>query len=435
MGEATPDEELEVVVVDSRESEVRVYNGEVESHTTADSQGVGVRIIKDHRQGFAYAGSLEEAMLKRVVSEARDNVSFGTQDEHLKLAVPDGVDRTPLELVDESLLSVGSEKKIELATKLEASVLEGHPAIIGVETAEYSDNFSAAAIASTNGISQTAKDSSCHLMTYALASQDGETETGFGYSVGRNIDELDYQKAASDSVERATRLLGAKKPDSFTTDVILDPWVTAQLLSIIGGTLSGEAVAKQRSLFANRMGESVAADCVNLADDPINIKAPSATEIDGEGLATRKNSLIKDGVLEKFVHNSYTASRLGTVSTGSAVRGYSSTPAVGCMALSLTPGEKAQSELISGLKSGVLVQGVSGLHSGVNPISGDFSTGAEGLLVKDGELAGPIREFIVSSTLQRMLLNIEEVGSDIEWLPMNSSGLSLLIKDVTISGD
>lgn len=432
---ALSDEELEVVVVDSKESEVRVYGGEVEAHTSANSQGVGVRVIKDQRQGFAFAGSLEPEMVKGVLEEARSNVEFGTQDEHIHLAKPDGVARKSLDLLDDSLREVDSDAKIDLALKLEKAVLEGHPSIIGVETVEYGDACSSAAIASTNGVRETASDGGCHLVAYSLASQDSTTETGFGYSIGRNLDELDYVKAAEQAVDRATRLLGAKKPKSFTTDIVLDPWVTAQFLSIIGGTLSGEAVVKGRSLFANRLGDKVAADCVELIDDPTNPKAPSATEIDGEGLATRQNSLIQNGVLKQFVHNSYTASRFGTSSTGSAVRGYSSLPGVGCMALSLLPGKKSQSEIISQMDKGVLIQEVSGLHSGVNPVSGDFSTGAEGLMIEGGELREPVREFIVSSTLQRMLTNIVEVGGDLEWLPMNSSGLSLLIKEVTIAGE
>lgn len=432
---ASADEELEVVVVDSKESEVRVYGGEVESHTSATSQGVGVRIIKEHRQGFAYSGSLESGVAEKVLAEARSNVEFGTQDEHLKLARPDGIKRQEMDLFDEALLEVDSDTKIDLAMNLEKAVLEGHPAIIGVETAEYGDNFSSAAIVSTTGIREMARDSSCHLIAYSLASQDSETESGFGYSVGRNLNDLDYVKAAEEAVQRATRLLGAKKPNSFTADIVLDPWVTAQFLSIVGGTLSGEAVVKGRSLFANRLGDGVAADCVDIIDDPTNYMAPSATEIDGEGLATRKNHLIEKGVLKQFVHNSYTASRLDTSSTGSAIRGYSSTPGVGCMALSLVPGKKSQEEIISQVSNGVLIQEVSGLHSGVNAVSGDFSTGAEGLMINNGELGEPVREFIVSSTLQRMLANILEVGCDLEWLPMNSSGLSLLIKEVTISGE
>ena len=430
---AKPGEEVEAVVMDSSETEVRVYEGEVESHTSAVSQGLGIRVIKDQCQGFAYTGTLDPKMTEQTLLEARANADFGTPDEYLALAEPDGVEYAELDLFAD--FNSNSDEKIAMASKLEAEVKAGHKSIFGVETAEYGDVSATAAVASTTGIRRYSRESFCHLAAYALAREGEDTQSGFGYSVGRKIQDLDLDKAAKDAVDRSTRLLGAVKPKSMRTDIILDPWVTAQFLSIIGGTLSGEAVLKGRSLFADRIGESVAADCVELTDNPTNPKSPSATEIDGEGLATRPNELIKDGILQQFLHNSYTARRMGTISTGSAVRGYSSTPGVGCQALALKPGSKSQEELLKEVSEGVLIQGVSGLHSGVNPVSGDFSTGAEGLMVKGGELAEPVREFTVASTLQKMLLEIQAVGSDLEWLPMGSAGMSLWIKNATISGD
>jgi PmbA protein len=216
---------------------------------------------------------------------------------------------------------------------------------------------------------------------------------------------------------------------------VLAPYVTAQLLGILGSTLSGEAVLKGRSLFADRLGELVAPEWFTLVDDPTVIEAFTASEVDGEGLATRRNVLIGDGVVRGFLHNSYTARRTGQRSTGSAVRGgFKSTPGVGAQALSLTPGSRTQAELIAGVDHGLLVQDVSGLHSGVNPVSGDFSTGAEGLMIRNGALAEPVRELTIASTLLKMLHDVVAVGSDLEWLPMNASGVSLVVADVTLSG-
>ena len=149
---------------------------------------------------------------------------------------------------------------------------------------------------------------------------------------------------------------------------------------------------------------------------------------------SRRNVLIEGGVLQKFVHNAYTARRAGTVSTANAVRGFSSTPSVGCRALSLVPGTKSQAELLADLGEGVLISSVSGLHSGVNPVSGDFSTGAEGLRISGGALGEPLREFTVASSLQRMLSEVAAVGADVEWLPMSAAGVSLVVHGVTVSG-
>ena len=121
--------------------------------------------------------------------------------------------------------------------------------------------------------------------------------------------------------------------------------------------------------------------------------------------------------------------------TGNGSRGgFKSTPGCGCLALSLAPGTKSQAELIAGISDGVLIQQVQGLHSGVNTVSGDFSTGAAGLMIRYGQLGEPVREFTIASTLQRMLLDIVEVGGDLEWLPSRSSGLSLVIEGVSVSG-
>jgi PmbA protein len=241
--------------------------------------------------------------------------------------------------------------------------------------------------------------------------------------------------AASDAARRATRLLGGTKPASGRFTVVLDPFVTAQFVAILGGTLSGEAVQKGRSLFADRLGEDVGVAALTLVDDPTNPLAYTASETDGEGLASRRNALIENGVLQQFVHNAYTARRAGSTSTGSAVRGgFKSTPGVGCRALSLAPGAQQQPELLAAVGDGVLISSVIGLHSGVNPVSGDFSTGAEGLRITDGEIGEPLREFTIASTIQRMLKDVVAVGADVEWLPMSAAGVSLVINDVTISG-
>ncbi|HEY3485346.1 MAG TPA: metallopeptidase TldD-related protein, partial [Ilumatobacteraceae bacterium] len=217
--------------------------------------------------------------------------------------------------------------------------------------------------------------------------------------------------------------------------VVLDPFVTAQFLGIIGGTLNGEAVVKGRSLFRDRLGEQVASPLVTLVDDPTDARAYTATDVDGEGLAARRNVLIDEGTLRMFVHSAYSARRAGTVSTGNAVRGgFASTPGVGCLALQLRPGTRSQAEIVADIDDGLLVQSVSGIHSGVNPISGDFSTGAAGLLIRNGEIGAPVREFTIASTLQRMLLDVVEVGGDVDWLPMRAAGVSLVIRDVTMSG-
>ena len=434
VGLAVAGEQLEVVVVHENETEARAYEGEVESLTVAESRGVGVRVVSGSRQGFAYTGTLDRDAVDEALAEARDNMSFATPDEHCGVAEPDGVDAADLDLYRVSLADHPTDEKVAIALELERLTLSVDDRITGIESAEYSDSISETAVATTTGIRAASRETGCFLSAYALAGQDGETQTGFGFSLGREPGDLDIEIAAREAAERATRMLGSVKPPSGRLTVVLDPWVSAQFLGIVGGTLSGEMVQKGRSLFADRLGDDVAAPGVTLIDDPTDVCAFTASATDGEGLATRRNVLIAGGRLDQFVHNSQTARRAGTVSTGSAVRGYSSTPGAGVRAVSVVPGALSQADLVAGIDDGILIQGVSGLHSGVNPVSGDFSTGAEGIRIRGGEMAEPVREFTIASTIQRMLLDIEAIGCDLQWLPMKAAGVTLVIGELTISG-
>jgi len=431
---AGPGEQVEAVVVRGLETEIKVHSGDVESLSSAQSQGVGVRVVRDGRQGFAYAGSLDADAVLQTLAEARDNLTFATFDEHAGLAEPDGVVPPVLDLHRAGLGDVTPADKVALALELERAVFAADRRISGLESAEYADSLSEAAIASTTGVRSVGRETSCWLATYAMAAEGADIQTGFGFSVGREPAELDPQRAARDAADRATRMLGATQPASGRFTVVLDPWVTAQLLSIIGHTLDGDAVQKGRSFLADRLGEQVASPMLTLVDDPTDVRAFTATDVDGEGLAARRNELLVDGVLRMFVHNAHSARRAGTVSTGNAVRGFRSTPSVGCLALSLVGGTADPAAIIAGIDDGVLVQDVAGLHSGVNPVSGDFSTGAEGLRIRNGELAEPVREFTIASTLQRMLRDVLAVGGDHTFLPMNATGVSLAVADVTVSG-
>ena len=434
VSKAADNEQIEAVAVYSRETEVRAYEGEIESLTAAESHGVGIRVVKDGRQGFAHAGTFTSEDLVETLSEARDNLKFATPDEFCGITDSDGIKPAVLDVYNDELSKVSTEEKVAMALELERCTREKDSRIIGVESADYSDSISESAVVTNTGIYALSKETGCSLTTYSLAEENGETQTGFGYSIGRRLDDLNIEKAAVDAVDRATRMLGATKPPSGRFTVVLDPWVSAQFLGIVGGTLNAESVQKGRSLFAGRQGEEVAHPSINLVDDPTNPESFTATSTDGEGLATRRNVLIENGRLNQFVHNSYTARKDGTSSTGSAIRGYSSTPGVGVQALAVTPGELSPEDLISQVSDGVLVQGVSGLHSGVNPVSGDFSTGAEGLRIRDGQLAEPVREFTIASTIQKMLSDVNGIGNDLQWLPMRAAGVTLVIGELTVSG-
>lgn len=431
---ARPGEQVEAYVGRDLSTDVRIYGGEVEHFVSAQSEGIGIRVIRDGRTGTSSCGSLDPREIAEVLEEARDNLVYGEPDEWAGLAVPDGVDVVPQNLWNDALASLDTTRKIELAKELERLTL-ARDSRIRVDDSNYSDSFSEAAVATTTGIRVSGRENGCYVSVGTMADDGDETQTGFGFSVGRDAELLDLDKASLEAVERATRLLGATKPATRRVTVVLDPYVTAQFLGIIGGTLNGDSVVKGRSLFAQRIGEQVATPLLTLVDDPTNPLAFTATDIDGEGLAARRNALIEEGVLKTFVQSSYSARRMGVSTTGNGIRGgFGSVPSAGCLALQILPGQRAQQDIIADISDGLLIQQVQGLHSGVNPVSGDFSTGAAGLVIRNGQVAEPVREFTIASTLQRMLLDIAEVGGDLEWLPMRATGVSLVIHDVTVSG-
>jgi PmbA protein len=434
-GRARFGEQVEAYAARGRSTEVKVFEGEVESLSSAESAGVGVRVIVDHRQGFAYAGSLDEQVVAETLDEARDNAGWGTPDEALGLSSGDGVLPADLHLWRDELVAFPADRKVALALDLERLVRAGDGRIRQVESAYWGDSASESAVATSTGIEASSARTNCYVSAYAIAGEGADTQTGGGYSVGRAPPDISLAEAAADAVERATRLLGARKPRSQRVTVVLEPRITATLLAVLGGTLNGESVLKGRSLFADRVGELVSVPALTLVDDPTDPDAYGAARFDAEGLACRRNVLIDDGVLRGFLYNTYAARRAGTRSTGSAVRaGFKSGPGVGARALTVAPGGLSPEEILAQVGDGLLVQSVSGIHSGVNPISGDFSVGAEGLLVHDGQLATPVREVTIASTLQRMLQNVVAIGNDVERLPSSATGLTLAIADVSMSG-
>ncbi len=432
---AEPGEQVEAVAAWSRDTEIRAFGGEVEHFVSATSSGIGVRVIREGRQGLSWVGVLDDVALSDCLAEARDNARFGSVDDDAGLAEPDGVEPTELVLYDERLERTPTEEKIRLAIELERAVLAGDSRMKGVESADYADAMSVTAIASTTGIHRSGADTSVYLGAYALAGDDDETTTGFGFSVARAVESLDPVGAARDAVERSVRLLGAGKVPSRRTTVLFDPYVTSQFLGLVVELLSGDSVLRGRSAFADRLGEQVAAPQLTLFDDAADPLAPTASDTDGEGLACRRVPLIESGELVGFLHNAYTGRASGTQSTGSAQRpSHRSAPSVGPYVTKAAPGQRSAADVLAEIDDGLMVLEVAGLHSGVNPVSGDLSVGVEGVMIRGGELAEGVREVTIGSTLQRMLMDIVDVGDDLTYFPWESTGVSLAIADMTVSG-
>jgi PmbA protein len=435
---AHPGEQIEAYVVRTRETDVAVFGGEVESLSVAGVEGIGVRVVADGRLGYAWAGTLDEDAIRETLAEARDNAMFSQPDRWVALASPSelgGADPPVLDLWSDDLEALGTDEKVRIALEVEAATKAVDPRVRGVESSGYGDAFVEHAVASSLGVSAAVRRTLCSAHSFAMAADGDETHTGYGTAAARSLADLDLEGVPRDAATRACRLLGATTPPTRRVPVVLDALVTQSLLGVLGAALDGEAVLKGRSMLCDRVGEQVASPHVQVVDDPTDPRALGASTHDAEGAPTRRNVLVADGVLRGFLHNVSTGRRAGVATTGSAVRaGFTSTPRVGPRALRFEPGVRTPGEIVASVSDGLYVQAVTGLHSGTNPVSGDFSVGAEGLLVRDGAFAEPVREVTIASTLQRMLLDVVEVGADLRFLPGSAAGVTLLVAEMTMAG-
>ena len=432
---AEPGEAVEAFAESSERSEVGVRKQEVESLEFSGSRGVGVRLIVDGRLGYAYAADPSRDEVLEAVKEARENARFGGADEFNHLPAPSAGDIPPMpELFREAQLQVSTHDKIERTKELERTATSTDPRVEKVEAARYGDAVSRVAIASTTGVSGTYERTDCWCVAVTLAVEGDETQTGFAFRLGRQADELEWQECGEEAAVRAAQQLGATKPASGKVPVVLDPYVATSFLGVLAGALTADAVQRGRSLFAERLGETVGAPIVSLVDDGTLLAGPSASPFDDEGVPTGRTALVDAGVLRGFLHNTYTALRGDAVSTGNASRaGYRSTPGVSTSNFFVEEGSTPIEELYRQAEGGVLIRSVSGVHSGANPISGDFSVGATGLRITDGEPGEPLREMTIASTIPDMLSGVTAVGDDLRFFSSTGSP-SILIGEMTVAG-
>ena len=426
-------EAVEAYAEESRRTEVKARKAEVEGLTFAESRGVGVRLFAGDRLGYAYAADPSPDEVREAVVRARENSGFATADEYNGL--PEAVGAAPMvELHRDGQASLATDSKVSAALDLERVATSTDPRVTKVDEATYGDAVSRVALASTTGISADYARTDCWAVVVALAEEGDETQTGYSFRIGRELADLDGGSVSTEAVERATAMLGASKPETAHVPVVLDPFAGSSFLGVLASALSAEQVQKGRSLFAELVGERVGSEAFSLVDDGRLLEGPAAAPFDDEGVPTTKTELFAAGVLGGFLHNSYTARRGGTTSTGNARRaGYRSTPGVGTSNLYVPAGDEAPETLLARAEGGVLIQNVSGVHSGANSISGQFSVGATGLRIRGGAPAEPLREMTIASTLPDMLRAVAAIGNDLRFF--SSIGVpSVLIGEMTVAG-
>ncbi|MGZ8662185.1 MAG: TldD/PmbA family protein [Actinomycetota bacterium] len=432
---AQGDEAVEAFAEEGRTTEASALRGEVEGLTFAEQRGVGVRLISGGRLGYAWAADPSLDEVRDAVRRARENAALAEPDEFNVLPSAEPITPIP-ELFHEASAEVPTDRKVELALELERLAISSDPRVTKIDLAQVGDAVSRVAVASTAGVDAEYARTDAWAVVVTLAVEGDETQTGFSYRITRAIDELDVGAISGEAVERGARMLGAVKPPTAKVPVILDQFAAMSFLGVLAGALNAESVLKGRSLFAAMAGQQVGSELFTLVDDGTVLDGPGASPFDDEGVPSGRTELFTRGTLNGFLHDTYTAARTGEDqrSTGNAKRaGYKSTPGVGTSNFFLDRGETPYAELLRMAEGGVLIQDVSGVHSGANPISGEFSVGATGLRIARGALGEPLREMTIASTLPAMLKSITGVGDDLRFF--SSVGTpSILIGEMTLAG-
>ena len=409
---------------------IKVHRQEVEQLTAAQRRGLGVRVVRDGAVGYAYTSDLSDAALEDILTRALDHAAVTDADEYAGLPQPAGppADVHPF---DERLTQVGDDQRIETALAVEAAALGADARVKTVEDTVYADGDGEVFLASTTGVRGSFRADQCYAFAYVLAEQDGQVETGLSYTLGRALEQLDPEACGREAAERACRLLGARKCPSMKATVVLDPFVSAAFFGVLSSALTADAVQKGRSLFAAREGQQVASAVLELVDDATLPDGLDSAPFDGEGVPSQRTPLISGGVLQGFLYDTYTARKAGRASTGNGLRGgYSGLPGVRPTNLVVAGPATPLDDIVAGMERGVLVTDAVGIHSGANPISGEFSVGISGVLIEDGRFTTPVREVTLAGDIVGMLTSVRALGDDARWVP----GGSILTPSVVIDG-
>jgi PmbA protein len=370
-----------------------------------------------------------------VVDEATALARVTAEDPHAGLpdpgelitAVPD------LELAErDGGDDLTPEAKIELARQAEAAALESDARITNSEGAEYWDRRARYAYATSHGFCGGYATTAFGISVSPVAAANGEMQRDYWYSAARHRVALeDPASVGRTAARRALRRLGGRKVKTTEVPVVFDPDTAASLVRSIAGAASGPSLYRRASFLVDKLGQRIAAPAVTIVDDGLTPRALGSRPFDGEGLATRRTTLVGDGVLQSYLLDSYSARKLGLRSSHHASRDGAGV-GVSTTNLVLQAGPTPPAELIRSVKNGLYVTELIGF--GVNGVTGDYSRGAVGLWIENGELTYPVEEITIAGNLLAMFAAIEGIGNDLV-LRDRTVSPTLLIGRMVVAGN
>lgn len=431
--------DAECTISEGDEFSANVRMGELETLKEAGSRGAGLRVLTGKRMGASYTSDLTPEGIRQMVHSAIDLASLTTEDPHAGLPDPEelGSINGDLRLFYGDVAELSTESKIDAAKRAEAAALAFDPRITNSEGASFDSNLAGRVFANSRGFLGSYRSSYCSISAVPVATAKGSggsisMERDYWYTVGRDRNSLDEPEAVGrKAAERAIRRLGAVKVETQRVPVVFEPRIARTLLGNIFDAVDGRSIYRNASFLAGKLGEKIAAGRITIIDDGTIPGLFGTSPFDDEGVPTRRTPVIEGGVLKNYLLNTYTARKLGMKTTGNASRGITGNAGIGHGNFFLESGDRAPEDMIRGVKNGFYVTELIG--SGVNTVTGDYSRGAVGIWIRDGELAFPVSEVTIASTLQEMLMGIAEIGNDLEFRG-SVSAPTILIGEMTVAG-
>ncbi len=399
--------DLEFQISSSTSLSIDVFKGKVDKNQVhSDFSIVLSGLYKD--QLASVSTTNKDFDPKKLLKKLKENAKALNKDEKEEIFA--GSKEYPKSIVHKvDFNNIDNKKKVDFLLDLEKKVYDFDKRITLVSNCRYFESTSTQEIVNSKGLNLKKELKSCGAYAVAVASDGTSTQTGFGVEVDFNFKGLDKDKIANKAVERATRLLGAKPIKSGKYPVIIEKEAFASLLEAFLSIFSGEAAIKKTTLLLGKEKTKIFDERVNIVEDPLVETSIYYNPFDDEGVATKKKHLIKDGVFQGFAHNLKTAKALKQDLTGN---GYNKS--VDFAYTYLENGDAPLDDLVKSIDKGLLITNLQGLHSGLNPISGDFSLQSSGFYIEDGKISKPTSLIVTSGNFFEMMNDIDKIGNDLE---------------------
>lgn len=427
--------EIEIFYAESQDDSVSVRNQEIEQIQSSCDKGLSVRIIKDNRFGFSYTTSLTSDDVIKTIDAALENTQYTAIDKYLTLPKAK-ITKNKIQLrdYDKSLLTLTPAERLAYAINTEKAAYGYDKRITKTESAGFSTSVAKTLLVNSHGVAVAQQKTSCGISVEVIAEQNGQMEAAYDYQYTTRLKKLSPETIGATAAHKAVSMLGAGGITTGQYDLLLTPKVAINFLSVILPMFSADNIQKNKSLLKNKIGKTIASPLITLVDDPFLIEGLGSGLYDGEGVPTQQKFLIKSGLLQGYLYDTYTANKGKTKSTGNSGRGsIKAEPSISVSNLYLNPGSGTQEELIQMIKQGVLIQNVMGLHT-ADPISGEYSLGATGHIIENGKITGAVKDMAIAGNLIDLMKSIYSLGGDLTFSGSIGSP-SMIIKNITVSGN